>query len=554
MKQRKLYSMKNLSLMASALLFSFSACSTTEKADLIVHNAMVYTVDSGFTKAEAFAVKDGKFLKTGSSEEILKEFKASEVIDAEGKAVYPGFYDSHAHFFGLGEALDAADLTGANSFEEVVERLKDFQQKNPELKWIFGRGWDQNKWPGKEFPTNALLNEAFPDQPVFLSRVDGHAAIINNKAMELAGLTSVQPVEGGLIVAHNGKPSGVLVDNAMNLVSKAIPAATEEDMRRQLLKAQDSLLAVGLTTVADAGLGRTEIELLKKMYADSSLVLRDYAMVALSQENLDSYLKEGIYESEKLNVRSFKLMADGALGSRGACLLHPYADAATRGFLLLSPAMLDSAVARIAASDFQANTHAIGDSSNRVMLDIYGKYLQGKNDRRWRIEHAQIIAPGDFQKFAKFSIIPSVQPTHATSDMYWAGNRLGAERLKGAYAYNDLLKAYGMLALGSDFPVEHFNPLYGFHAAVARVDAQGYPEGGFQPENAISREEALKGMTIWSAFASFEEKTHGSIEAGKAADFIIMEQDIMEIPHDQIRNTRVIRTVIAGDTVFEIKD
>ena len=534
-----------------ALLVLFTACSSKKHADLIVHNALVYTVDSVFSKAEAFAVKDGKFLKIGTSKEILEDYDADEVIDAEGKPVYPGFYDSHAHFFGLGASLDVADLTGTASFEEVVERLKRFHDANPENKWILGRGWDQNKWPGKEFPTNSLLNAAFPDIPVYITRVDGHAAIANKKAFELAGIDASRTVEGGLIVTENGEMSGVLVDNAMDLISHNIPDANKEDLKRQLLKAQDSCVSVGLTTVADAGLDREQIDLLKELYVDGSLQIRNYAMVGLSRENLESFLKEGIYKSDKLNVRSFKVFADGALGSRGACLLHPYSDAHTSGFLLLSPGLLDSAVSKLAESDFQVNTHAIGDSANRIMLDIYGKYLKGKNDRRWRIEHAQIISPIDFAKFAEFSIIPSVQPTHATSDMYWAGDRLGTERLKGAYAYKDLLKSYGLLALGSDFPVEHFNPLYGFHAAVARVDSKGFPEGGFQPENAISREEALKGMTIWSAFASFEEDTRGSIEEGKAADFVILEKDIMEIPNEQLRDVSVIRTVIGGESVFK---
>lgn len=530
--------------------FLFSACSSKTQVDLIVHNGVVYTVDSSFSKTEAFAVKDGKFIEIGTTDQILKNYESSHVIDAEGKAIYPGFYDSHAHFFGLGSTLAQADLNNTKSFEEAVERLKAFREANPNAEWILGRGWDQNKWPGKEFPDNKLLNEAFPETPVYLTRIDGHAAIVNNKALELSGVTQPRNVEGGLFVTIDSKLSGVLVDNAMNVVARNIPDPTEEDLTRQLINAQDSCFAVGLTTIADAGLGINQINLLKKLYENGKLKIRDYAMVALSEKNLDHFSKEGTYISDRLTVRSFKLMADGALGSRGACLIHPYSDAQTSGFLLLSPSRLDSVVSVLSKTDFQVNTHAIGDSANRVMLDVYAKYLKGKNDRRWRIEHAQIIAPTDFAKFASYSIIPSVQPTHATSDMYWAEQRLGPERIKGAYAYKDLLNEYGMLALGSDFPVEHFNPIYGFHAAVARVDANNYPEGGFQPENAISREEALRGMTIWSAFASFQEETHGSIEAGKVADFVIMEQDIMEIPGEQLRSAKVNRTVIDGETVF----
>lgn len=528
-----------------------SACSTKKSADIIVHNGIVYTVDSTFTVAEAFAVKDGKFLAIGTDEDILKDYDADDIIDAGGKAIYPGFYDAHAHFFGLGKVLDEASLFGATSFEEIIERLKAFRQENPDREWLIGRGWDQNLWPNKAFPKKEALDKAFPDVPVYLVRVDGHAAIVNSKAFEIAGIKEAQQVEGGFMHVEGGKLTGVLIDNAMDLIGNSLPASSEEDWKRMLVKAQDSCLAVGLTTIVDAGLGRKQIELLKKLYDGGVLKIRDYAMVALSPENLDHYLKEGIYKSDKFTVRSFKIMGDGALGSRGACLLQNYSDANTKGFLLNSPEALDASIARIAESDFQANTHAIGDSANRIVLDIYGKYLKGKNDRRWRVEHAQIINPSDFYKFSKFSVIPSVQPTHATSDMYWAEDRLGAERMKGAYAYGDLLKEYGMLAIGSDFPVEHFNPLYGFHAAVARVDAKGYPAGGFNPENAISRIDALRGMTIWAAFANFEEDTHGSIEKGKAADFVILNDDIMKADNDQLRDIKVLRTVIGGESVFE---
>lgn len=545
--KRLMYSFFSITLLA----FMFNACSTKKSADMIVYNGIVYTVDSTFTVAEAFAIKDGKFLAVGTDQDILNNYDAKDIIDARGKAIYPGFYDAHAHFFGLANVLDEASLFGANSFEEIVEILKAFRQENPDREWLIGRGWDQNLWPNKAFPNKEQLDEAFPDVPVYLVRVDGHAAIVNSKAFEIAGISAAQEVEGGLMHEEGGRLTGVLIDNAMDLIGNNLPESSEDDWRRMLLKAQDSCLAVGLTTIVDAGLGRKQIELLKKLYGEGVLKIRDYAMVALSPENLDHYLKEGIYKSDKLTVRSFKVMGDGALGSRGACLLQNYSDSNTKGFLLNSPEAFDASIARIAESDFQANTHAIGDSANRIVLDTYGKYLKGENNRRWRVEHAQIINPSDFHKFSKFSIIPSVQPTHATSDMYWAEDRLGADRMKGAYAYADLLKEYGMLALGSDFPVEHFNPLYGFHAAVARVDAKGYPEGGFNPENAISRIDALRGMTIWAAFASFEEDTHGSIENGKAADFVILNDDIMKADNNKLREIKVLRTVIGGESVFK---
>ncbi|MGE8299740.1 MAG: amidohydrolase, partial [Sphingobacterium paramultivorum] len=342
-----------------------------------------------------------------------------------------------------------------------------------------------------------------------------------------------------------------LIDNAMDLVNKKIPVPSEKEYLRMLKRTQDSLLSVGLTSIVDAGLSKERLDLLKKYYREGQLKIRDYAMILGNPQNIKSFIDQGFYETDRFEIKGFKLLADGALGSRGACLLAHYHDAPTHGFLLHSPQEYEAMIKQIAESKFQANTHAIGDSANRIILDIYGKYLHNNGDRRWRIEHAQIISPADFDKFRKYQIIPSVQPTHATSDMYWAKDRLGEERMKGAYAYKHLLKEYGKLALGSDFPVEHFNPLYGFHAAVARVDKKGYPSHGFQMQDAISREDALKGMTIWAAYSCFQEKKRGSIEVGKDADFVILEKDILKIPNEQLRNVKTERTVIAGETVFK---
>ncbi|WP_436834261.1 amidohydrolase [Parapedobacter sp. DT-150] len=533
---------------STATLF---ACSGTKKADLIVHNAVVYTVDSAFTTAEAFAVRDGEFVAVGTNDEILSAYQAEEVIDAQGLPVYPGFYDAHAHFFGFAQTFSQADLTGATSFDEIIDRLKAFRAKNPDMPWLRGRGWDQNLWETKTFPDRMLLDEAFPDIPVYLVRVDGHAALANGKALALAGINGPMAIEGGLVEVKDGRPTGILVDNAMGSISSVIPPTTAADLAHLLQSAETACVATGLTTVSDAGVGRSEIGLLDSLYKAEQLHIRNHAMVRLSPENLDYYLKEGPYVSDRFTVRSFKIMADGALGSRGACLLQPYSDGPRSGFLLLTHQDLDSALARLAESPFQVCTHAIGDSANRVVLDYYGKYLNGKNDRRWRIEHVQVVAPSDFEKFNRYDIIPSVQPTHATSDMRWAVDRLGPERIKGAYAYQQLLDQSGLLALGSDFPVEGINPLWGFHAAVARVDQNGYPPGGFQPENTIDRESALRGMTIWAAYSFFEETERGSIEVGKKADFVRLEQDIMTAPMETLRDIAVLQTVIAGETVFK---
>lgn len=533
------------------ILTVFMVACGPKKAGLVVYNASVYTVDSAFATAEAFAVRNGRFVAVGTSEEIRSAYQAEETIDAGGKAIYPGFYDAHAHFMGLAKTLGQADLTGAKSFTEVVERLKAFRTEYPDTPWLRGRGWDQNLWEDKAFPDRQQLDDAFPDIPVYLVRIDGHAALANGKALELAGVRSPTVVAGGLIEVRDNRLTGILVDNAMGLVATKIPQYTTPELVKMLRQAEEACLALGLTTVSDAGLGQRDIELLDSLYRAGTLHIRDHAMIGLSQENLDHYLTAGPYVSDRFTVRAFKLFADGALGSRGACLLEPYADAPTSGFLLSSAAAIDSAVAQVAASDFQLATHAIGDSANRLILDTYGKYLKGDNDRRWSIEHAQVIAPEDFEKFRKYAIIPSVQPIHATSDMYWAVDRLGSERIKGAYAYRQLLNEAGLLAIGSDFPVERINPLYGFHAAVARVDQHGYPDGGFQPVNAISREAALRGMTHWAAYAKFEEDERGSIAVGKKADFVVLADDIMTAPEESLRDIAVVRTVINGETVYQ---
>ncbi|RFS13963.1 amidohydrolase [Emticicia sp. C21] len=522
-----------------------------QQADLVVHNAVVYTVNNQFSTTEAFAIKDGKFIGVGSSKDILAKYNAKQKIDANRKPVYPGFYDPHSHFLGLGQMLNQCDLVDTKSYEEIIERLKKFAAEHPDHQWIIGRGWDQNDWPVKVFPTKELLDKAFPNKPVLLTRIDGHAAIINSKAIQLAKISPASKVNGGDVEIIDGQLTGILVDNAMGLVRRVIPSSTGKEKQAMLLAAQKECFKYGLTTVSDAGLNQDDIELIDKMNKAGTLKIRNYAMVSLGIRNLEYFIKKGIYKTDRLNVRSFKLYADGALGSRGACLLKPYSDEPTKtGFLLLSPAELERSLAAIYNSDFQANTHCIGDSANRLILNLYGKLLKGKNARRWRIEHSQVVSKEDVPKFGRYSVIPSIQATHATSDMYWAEERLGNERVKTAYAFQDLLKQNGVIANGSDFPVEHVNPLFGFHSAVVRQDDKNYPDGGFQMENALSREQALKAMTIWSAYANFEEKERGSIENGKMADFVILEADIMKEPKEKLRNIKVSNTFVGGEKVY----
>jgi len=546
--------MKNIfkNLLISSLSFAtFSLFAQKKSADIIVHNAVVYTVDNQFTKTEAFAIKGGKFLETGTSKSILTKYTAKQKIDAKGKPVFPGLYDPHSHFLGLGQMLSQCDLVDTKSYGEIIERLQKFEAQHKGDRWLIGRGWDQNDWDLKVFPTKELLDKAFPNKPVFLTRIDGHAAVVNSKAIELAKISSASKVNGGDVEVMDGQLTGILVDNAMGLVRRVIQQASETDKRKMLLAAQKECFKLGLTTVSDAGLNQDDIDLIDKMNKEGSLKIRNYVMVSLGIRNLDYFIKKGVYKTDRLNVRSFKLYADGALGSRGACLLKPYSDEPSKtGFLLLSAAELERSLTQIYNSDFQANTHCIGDSANHLILDIYGKLLKTKNDRRWRIEHAQVVDKQDVPKFGKYSIIPSIQATHATSDMYWADERLGDERIKTAYAFQDLLKQNGFLANGSDFPVEFVNPLYGFHSAVARQDAKNFPEGGFQMENALTREQAIKAMTIWSAYSNFEEKERGSIETGKMADFVILEDDLMLAPKQKLRNVKVLNTYVGGEKVY----
>ena len=537
-------------LLALTLL---SGCGTKREAvDLLVTNATVYTVDSAFAKAEAFAVRNGKFVAVGTAAELKAKYQATQEVDAGHKFIYPGFYDAHCHFYRYALALPSADLVGTNSWKEVIQKLQENRKKYPQAAWLTGRGWDQNDWPGKQFPTKDTLDLLFPDVPVLLIRVDDHAALVNQKALDLAGVTARTPISGGTIARDaQGRLTGLLVDNATRLVSSKIADPAPAEAAQLLLQAQQNCLAVGLTSLADAGLDKADIDQLAALQQQKKLKLRLYAMLNPTPANRAYYLKNGPVLTDQLTVNSFKVYADGALGSRGACLVKPYADKPKEtGFLLSTVKEYRALAKELAASKFQMNTHAIGDSANRIILNIYGEALRGQKDRRWRIEHAQVITPADMGKFGQFDIVPSVQPTHATSDMYWAGERLGAARLKTAYAYAELLKQYGQLALGSDFPVENINPLFGFHSAVARQDAKNFPTAGFQMENAISRPDALRGMTTWAAHAAFEEKRKGQIKPGMLADFVVLDTDLLTAPKEKLRGAKVLQTWIGGEKLF----
>ena len=538
-------------LYAFAIILLCSSC-INQRVDLIVHHAKIYTVNNDFATAEAMAVQDGKIVAIGTNDEILKEYQSDSLVDAKGAAVYPGFIDAHAHFLGYGQSLYSVDLMFVPSWEEAITRVKDFAAKHPGKGWIKGRGWDQNRFPGKQFPTNAELNALFPDRPVILERVDGHASIANDFALNLAGVKPGQTIEGGQFMMQDGKLTGLLVDNAVGVVEKNVPVATKDDYKDWLTAAQQNCFATGLTTITDCGLSPSDIDYIDALQKSNDLKMRLYVMLSDKPASYASkYFTGGGYVTDRLSVKGVKVYGDGALGSRGACLLHPYSDKPDwSGFLLSSPAHFDSIAAKLINTDFQMCTHAIGDSANRTILNVYAKYLKGKNDKRWRIEHAQIVHPADFHLFGDNSIVPSVQPTHGTSDMYWASDRLGAERLKGGYAYKQLLEQNNWLPLGTDFPVEEINPFKTFLAAVARQDSKGFPAGGFQMENALTREQTIRGMTIWAAKANRMEKQVGSLEVGKKADFIILDQDLMKAATDRILKIKVLKTYLNGERVY----
>ena len=518
-----------------------------EKADQIVINANTYTVNDQFDKAEAFAIKDGKFIAVGTNKDIQEKFDAANIIDAKNKTIVPGLIDAHCHFLRFGTGLQTADLNGTKSYDEILDRLVAFQ-KEKNATFIKGRGWDQNDWEVKEFPTKEKLDQLFPNTPVALTRVDGHALLVNQAAIDAAGIDASTKVSGGEIILQNGKMTGVLIDAAMDFIK--FPETTNQEMIQGLLDAQKVCFSYGLTTVDDAGLDQNHIELIDSLQNSGDLKMRIYAMISGDkQAQIDYYINKGIYKTDYLNVRSFKVYGDGALGSRGAAMRESYSDRANHfGALIYAPERYQEIAKQIAASDFQMNTHAIGDSANTWLTKTYKEVLKNKTNRRWRIEHAQIISPEDFKNFD--NILPSIQPTHATSDMYWAEDRVGAERMKGAYAFKELLNNYGKVALGTDFPVEQVNPFLTFYAAAVRKDLNNYPKDGFQMENALSREETLKGMTIWAAYSNFEEEEKGSIEVGKFADFVILNQDIMTVEGSKIPATKVLETFVNGNKVY----
>ena len=537
-----------LFFMACACLLS---CQTKKRVALIVHHAQIYTVDSVFSVAEAMAIQEGRIVELGSSEAILQKYSADSVLDAAGQTIVPGFIDAHCHFTGFATDRWKCDLVGTTSFAAVLAKIKAYSQTAP-MNWIYGRGWDQNDWADATFPTKKELDRLFPDRPVFLKRIDGHAALVNQAALDIAGITLSTQVPGGAIETQQHQLTGILIDNAMDVVESRIPAVPDSLARLYYAALQQECFALGLTGVHDCGVNEHTIQLVDEEQQAGRLKMKIFALLSDSSQYYDRWIKKGPYKTDRLHVGGFKLYADGALGSRGACLLKEYTDQKNwSGFLLSSVNHFKEVAQKLISTDFQMCTHAIGDSGNRAILHIYASLLNDKMDKRWRIEHAQVVDPNDFYFFKTYKIIPSVQPTHATSDMYWAEKRIGASRIKTAYAYQQLLQQNGWMPLGTDFPVEDISPFKTFYAAVVRKDAQGFPSNGFQIENALSREQALRGMTIWAAKSAFEETEKGSLEKGKSADFIVLDRDIMKCKEDQLLKIKVQYTYINGERVYE---
>jgi predicted amidohydrolase YtcJ len=533
-------------------IIGFGSChDLKKKADLIIYNANIYTPDSVGKGINCIAVKKGIIIAVGTDAEIRSRYWAPKNINVSGAAVYPGFTDAHSHFTGFAQGLRYADLTQANSFDEVIDILQGYRKLHPDG-WIVGRGWDHNNWPGKSFPDNKLLNKLFPGVSVVLTRVDGHAVLASDAAIKSAGIT--MPVKKGEAVIKNGEFTGIFLEEMADKLRSSIPLSSINELTELLVTATRLCHEAGLTSVTDAGLNKSEILLLDSLQKAGKITLRFDAWLSPTQENFEYFMKDTVYHTPFLRVGAIKMYADGALGSRGACLLSPYLDDPhNQGILVTSPDALEAVCKNAYDHGFQVNTHAIGDSAIRMVLHTYARFLKPGDNRRWRIEHAQVVNENDFALFAKYHIIPSVQATHATSDMDWAGHRLGYVRLKNAYAYNRLLQLNGWLPNGTDFPVEGIEPIKTYYAAVARKDADGEPAEGFMIENALQRIDALKSMTIWAAKSCFEEKRRGSIEVGKVADFTILNTDIIKVPEPKILMTKVLYTIVDGKIVYKAK-
>ena len=556
--------MKRLTTYATLLLLAPGVLGAQRAADLVFTNGRIYTVDATRPTATALAVRGDRIVFAGSDVEARAlTGAATRVVDLQGKTVIPGIIDAHAHLLGLGTSLRRVNLAGTGSYAEVVSRVAAWAKTVKPGEWIQGRGWDQTRWATNAFPTHDELSRAIPNNPVVLSRVDGHAVLANAKAMELAGITArtTDPAGGRIIRDASGAPSGVFVDNAEELISKAIPPASRAETRLAILAAIAECNRYGLTGIHDAGQDPGTISIYEDLARAGDFNLRNYVMLsdpgsrerALRNTYLTRGPQSGLYGG-RLWVRAVKLYSDGALGSRGAALLAPYSDEpANSGLLVSQPEHIAMMADLGLRRGFQINVHAIGDRGNRIALDAFEAALRRtpRADHRFRVEHAQVISLDDIPRFALLGVIPSMQATHQTSDMRWAEARVGPQRIRGAYAWRALLNTGVIVPNGTDFPVEEVNPLLTFHAAVTRQDAAGTPPGGWYPEQKMTRQEALQSITIWPAYAGFQESVMGSITPGKYADFVVLDRDIMRVPDSELHATRVLSTWLGGKRVYQ---
>jgi predicted amidohydrolase YtcJ len=526
----------------------------TPQGTLFLAGTVVAGPDQKPLSDYAIYVEDGLIRDMGPRAEMQRAHPVTNTLAVINGTILPGLTDAHGHLYGLGLSLDIVSLVDTKSFDDVLARVKARAATTPKGEWITGRGWDQNDWPVKEFPTAAMLDAAVPDHPVFLRRIDGHAAVANTAALRAANVTAAsEDPEGGRVVRDaSGNPTGTFIDNGMDLVEDHIPAPTAAQRKARVLAAAQNIAAHGLTEMHDAGIDAATIAAVKELIDEKRFPIRVYAMLGDNAELLRTWFAQGplMNYGGRLTVRSVKLYADGALGSRGAALLEPYSDdPGNSGLMIAKPEHIEDVARRGRTAGFQINSHAIGDRGVRNVIDAYAR-AGVTPDNRYRVEHLQVIAPSDVQKLVQHGIIASMQPTHATSDMYWAEARVGPERVNGAYAWRTILDSRGRLALGSDFPVEEVNPFFGIYAAVTRQDQAGTPAGGWYPSQRLTLAEAVRGFTSDAAYAAFEEQSRGTIEVGKLADFTIVEGDLYATPPADLYKTKVRYTVVGGEVVF----
>ena len=533
------------------IIILLTSCFKGEKIDLIIHNGNIHIMNDQMDVVEAVAIHNGKIIEFGPEREILNKYRAEQEINAQQKDVYPGLHDAHGHVMSYASQKMVVDLTGTTSYYEMLLRLEKFDaHDDPEF--LVGRGWDQSLWGEDELPTNSLLNERFPDKPVLLTRVDGHAAIANEVALTRAKIDENTIVPGGKVIQEKGKVTGLLLDHAIDIVSNLVPKPNREDLRKAILEIEQELLAYGITHVHEAGVNYEQLMVLDEMVSDGSLNIGMYVMLFPTPENLGFAREKGHYVNKNLSVRSFKMLMDGALGSRGACLLNHYSDMPGEfGFLLMSEAEMLSYTSEALRISYQVNAHCIGDSANRILLKHYDTLLVNEVDHRWRIEHAQVVAEEDIPLFSSSGVIPSIQPTHAVSDFRWAKERLGEQRLTSAYAYQSLLNERQMVVLGTDFPVENIDPFATIYAATARKNRENEPSSGFLKDQAMGLDDTMRGMTIWAAYGSFLEHSLGSLEKGKNATLVIFDQPVRS--SQKFEPNYAFMTFIDGKVVYSME-